>query len=167
MSAASDAANEYATIVGAIAAALVACGIIWKKAIRPTARSIRILIEAVGRIADATPTLLVIAQEFEANGGSTLRDSIDRIEDNQKSFNGRLDVVERKMDRISQQQQESLDSHRAIRAHQQEIKKHGELMTRKVATELDAIRTRLLVGKPQQGGLHVAGGSDESETPPE
>lgn len=58
------------------AAALAALATIWRKGILPLVR----LARAVERIADATPVLIGIAEEFRPNGGSSLRDTVDRIE---------------------------------------------------------------------------------------
>jgi hypothetical protein len=59
-----------------VAAALGAVWTIWKKGVQPTVGFFR----AVERIAEATPTLVTIAEEFNPNGGGSLRDAVDRIE---------------------------------------------------------------------------------------
>lgn len=63
-------------IPAAIAAALLAWQIIWKRGIKPLIR----LGQSIIRIAEATPVLVQIAEEFQPNGGGSLRDTVDRIE---------------------------------------------------------------------------------------
>lgn len=58
------------------AAGVTAALTIWRKVIIPFAK----LVGAINRIADATPVLIDIAEEFRPNGGSSLRDTVDRIE---------------------------------------------------------------------------------------
>ena len=55
------------------AALIVALGTIYRRAIRPVLR-------AANTVADATPTLLGMAEEFKPNGGASLRDVVNRIE---------------------------------------------------------------------------------------
>lgn len=59
-------------VLVAVAAAITALGVIWKKGLRP-------IIRAAQRTEEALPVILSIAEEFKANGGSSLRDSIDTI----------------------------------------------------------------------------------------
>ncbi len=60
------------TILG-IALVLGALGVIWRVAIRP-------LVHGVNTIAEVAPILTGIAEEFKPNGGSSLRDVVNRIE---------------------------------------------------------------------------------------
>lgn len=57
-----------------IAAVVTALGVIWKQLIFPAAR-------VISRAESTLPVLEQIAREFSKNGGSTLKDQIDRIED--------------------------------------------------------------------------------------
>lgn len=59
-------------ILVATAAGITALGVIWRKALRP-------IIRAARRTEETLPVILSIAEEFKANGGSSLRDSIDTI----------------------------------------------------------------------------------------
>ena len=59
-----------------LAATLGALYTIWKRGIVPLHR----FAKSVERIAEATPTLINIAEEFNQDGGTTLRDTVDRIE---------------------------------------------------------------------------------------
>lgn len=63
-----------------IAAGLTALGVIWRQAIRPAIRGGKRIAHGIGVVADAAPVLLAIAQDYSTNGGSSLRDSQDRIE---------------------------------------------------------------------------------------
>lgn len=59
-------------VIVAIAAGVTAIGVIWRKALRP-------IIHAAHRAEEALPVVLNIAQEFQANGGSSLRDTIENM----------------------------------------------------------------------------------------
>lgn len=110
-----------------VAAVLTAAITIWRKGILPLWRLASRLSADIQRIAEATPVLVDIAEEFQPNGGSTLRDTVDRIEANGKrledgvleairighensarlgesgdtaSVLARLDVLERRQDRL-------------------------------------------------------------------
>lgn len=65
----------------AISVALAAWQVIWKRGIVPTWNFCARFFRAVIRIADATPVLIGIAEEFEPNGGNSLRDAVDRKAD--------------------------------------------------------------------------------------
>lgn len=54
------------------AAVLTALGVIWTKALRP-------IIHAAKRTEETLPVVLAIAREFEKNGGSSLKDTIDSL----------------------------------------------------------------------------------------
>ena len=64
--------NVGAWILGA-AGLIIALGVIWKQFIFPAAR-------VISRAEETLPVLQQIAREFSKNGGSTLKDQIDRIE---------------------------------------------------------------------------------------
>ncbi len=68
--------SPWVTIPVALASLLIAYGVIWRKGLVPLGRFFR----NVSRIAEATPTLVLIAEEFHPNGGNSLRDTVDRIE---------------------------------------------------------------------------------------
>lgn len=68
--------DPVVSVPAAVAAALVAYGIIYRKGIKPLLH----FFHAIGRIADATPILVTMAEEFHPNGGGSLRDIVDRIE---------------------------------------------------------------------------------------
>jgi hypothetical protein len=68
--------NAFFVVVIGIAAFIVAWQTIWKRFLVPLAR----FVKGVIRIADATPVLVQIAEEFRPNGGGTVRDVVDRIE---------------------------------------------------------------------------------------
>lgn len=68
--------DPIVSIPAAVATVLVAYGVIYRKGIIP----IYHFFQNVGRIADSTPTLIGIAEEFKGNGGHSLRDTVDRIE---------------------------------------------------------------------------------------
>jgi hypothetical protein len=53
---------------------IIALGIIWK------------LARFVFRVDNALPTLLLVADQFKKNGGSTIRDKIDDLHENDKEF---------------------------------------------------------------------------------
>ena len=55
------------------AAVVTACGVIWRKFLRP-------LLHALNVASEALPVMLAIAAEFSPNHGSSLRDVVNRIE---------------------------------------------------------------------------------------
>lgn len=59
-------------VVVAVAAVLTALGVIWRKGLRP-------IIHAAQRAEEALPILLSIAEEFRANGGSSLKDALTEL----------------------------------------------------------------------------------------
>ena len=65
----------------AIAAAVVVVAPFLWKSIRQTIRCLSAFIHFV----DITPTLIEVGNQFQSNGGSSLRDAIDRIEKNQEA----------------------------------------------------------------------------------
>lgn len=64
-----------AWVVGA-AAFLIACGILWK--------FVSVLSKLVTFTEQHAPVLVTIAEQFKKNGGNSLKDQIDRIEDMSK-----------------------------------------------------------------------------------
>lgn len=68
--------DPVVSIPAAIAALLIAYGVIWRKGLVP----IYHFFQDVKRIAVATPILVEIAEEFRPNGGNSLRDVVERIE---------------------------------------------------------------------------------------
>ena len=73
-----------------IGAGIGACGIIWRKVIRPSARAIRKAVHLIDMLEvcapylksmpDTLPVLAEIAKEFRPNEGASLRDQMNRIE---------------------------------------------------------------------------------------
>jgi hypothetical protein len=68
--------NSFFVVIIGIAAFIVAWQTIWKRFLVPLFMFGR----GVIRIADATPILVQIAEEFRPNGGGSVRDVVDRIE---------------------------------------------------------------------------------------
>jgi hypothetical protein len=68
--------NAFLAVIIGIAAFLIAWQTIWKRFLVP----MYLFVKGVIRIADATPILVQIAEEFRPNGGGTVRDTVDRIE---------------------------------------------------------------------------------------
>lgn len=54
------------------AAVLTALGVIWRKGLRP-------IIHAARRAEETLPVILSIAEQFKANGGSSLRDTLEQL----------------------------------------------------------------------------------------
>lgn len=50
--------------------------------------------KALQQLADAMPVLLEIAEEFQPNSGTSLRDAVNRIEQSQQRVATRLDALE-------------------------------------------------------------------------
>ncbi len=75
--------NPLVVFPAAVAAMLVAWQTIWKRCLVPLGHAvlnINRLVETSTALLDVAPVLVEIADEFRPNGGSTLRDSVDRIE---------------------------------------------------------------------------------------
>ena len=95
------------------AAVLTALGIIWAKALRP-------IIHAAKRTEETLPVVLAIARDFEKNGGSSLKDSIDSLSESARDLHdythgfkhefterlviisGKADLLEQKVDRLAE-----------------------------------------------------------------
>ena len=67
-------------LLGWIAAAIIAVGVIWSKGIVPTAKWIRSTATQIRQALRIIDTLADIANEFKPNGGHSLHDKIARIE---------------------------------------------------------------------------------------
>lgn len=92
---------------------LTALGVIWTKALRP-------IIHAAKQAEETFPVLLSIAHEFEANGGSSLKDTIDKMADSATELydythgfkhdfvnrltviSGQTDLVDEKVDHLAE-----------------------------------------------------------------
>lgn len=61
------------TWIIAVAAAVATLGGVWKGVIKPT-------MDAYGKIDRYGPVLAAMAQQFDSDGGSTLRDTVNRLE---------------------------------------------------------------------------------------
>jgi hypothetical protein len=79
--------DAWATPVGKIAAILIGVGVIWRQGIRPAWRGVK---AARHRFHDVATIAEAISAEFRPNGGSTLRDSIDRLERKTERMEGQL-----------------------------------------------------------------------------
>ena len=81
---------EWVTWIGGAAAFVLAVGVLWDKVLRPGASLVSMLdkmLPLAEEITDqfhdapqAFETLAVIAKQFEANAGTSLRDVINRLE---------------------------------------------------------------------------------------
>jgi hypothetical protein len=74
-----------------IAAGLVALGIIWRYIVRPAWRAVANGIKTAARVEKAVVT---IEAEFKPNGGSSLRDAVNRIEAKVDNHEQRLAALE-------------------------------------------------------------------------
>ena len=73
--------TDSAVTIGAIAAIMTGFGVIWLKAVRPSWRKFRAAYHLVQRVTHAADRLLPFAeQQLRSNGGSSLKDQIDRID---------------------------------------------------------------------------------------
>ena len=77
--------NKWADLVIAAAAVVGALGVLWKKVLKP-------IVHGFAAAEKVVPVLLTIAAEFAPNGGSSLKDSLDRIE--VRLTQGRDQIVE-------------------------------------------------------------------------
>lgn len=91
---------DSAASLGAIAAIITALGIIWIKALRPFVRRTRAAIHMIHRVTEAADRLLPFAEEqLRTNGGSTLKDQLDRTETYAKGLTLRLEEIGRDLKR--------------------------------------------------------------------
>jgi hypothetical protein len=72
-------------------AAIGALALIWRTAVKPT-------LAFFNRLDDYGPVIADIAREFKNNSGSSLKDTLDRLEANTNLALSRLDRIERKLD---------------------------------------------------------------------
>lgn len=89
-------AHPIVSVVLVVAALLAAWQVIWKRGLVPTAH----FAKSVNRIAEATPTLVQIAEDFQQNGGSSLRDAIDRIESTVGTIEEKVDDAKTAVDQV-------------------------------------------------------------------
>lgn len=71
--------NKWVDLLLVAAAVLTALGVVWRKAIKP-------IVHALATFERVAPVLITIGEQFQANGGNSLRDSINRIEATQKEL---------------------------------------------------------------------------------
>lgn len=82
-----------------LAAALVALGVIWRYMIRPAYRGIVAAFRTVDRVEKA---VAFVEAELKPNGGSSLRDAVNRIEAKVDNHESRLIAVEHALSSVSQ-----------------------------------------------------------------
>lgn len=86
------------TTLGLIVLTGAALAVIWRWVILPIGKAAR----AVVRVSEAHPVLMDIASEFKPNHGTSLKDTVDRIEANlqrhQHHADERFDTLENKID---------------------------------------------------------------------
>lgn len=85
--------ETYGTLIMIVSGFLVlsaALRLLWKKIIIPLAR-----------IDGAVPTLIKIADEFKENGGNSLKDRINKIEDQQSKIDKKIDELESKSEKLT------------------------------------------------------------------
>ena len=92
--------NKVIDAVIIAAAVLTALGVIYRKAFRPAFRWVRRTAQQMLRAANlleeilpVLPTLADIGRQFGPNGGASLRDSIDRIEEKQIEQGAKIDAA--------------------------------------------------------------------------
>lgn len=73
--------TDSAVTIGAIAAIVTGLGVIWLKAVRPGWHKFKSAYRLLQRVTVAADRLLPFAeQQLRSNGGSSLKDQIDRID---------------------------------------------------------------------------------------
>jgi hypothetical protein len=72
--------HEWPDRIILLAALVTALGVLWRKVLIPMGQGFRAFVRAIGTFERIAPVLITIGEQFQANGGSSLRDSIDRIE---------------------------------------------------------------------------------------
>lgn len=73
--------TDSAVTIGAISTIVLGLGVIWLKALRPFWRKLTAAYHLVKRVTNAADRLLPFAeQQLRTNGGSSLKDQIDRID---------------------------------------------------------------------------------------
>ncbi len=81
-------------ILGIIVLSGAAAAALWRWLIKPLWKGVR----GVVYFSDATPVLMEIAEQFKPNAGTSLRDTVDRIERRQDDLNDALVSIEDKID---------------------------------------------------------------------
>ncbi len=133
--------SPWVTVPVALASMLIAYGVIWRKGLIPLGRFLR----SINRIADATPTLVIIAEEFRPNGGHSLRDTVDRIE---AKVDSAVDLAADTRSTVEQR----LDAHLALRLWDSE---RDEVLGR-----VKAIETRQAIIIEKVGAVLLDPGAD-------
>ena len=72
--------QDLAKALAAVGIALTAIGVIWQRIFKPLFKGMKIAYDSILKIEELHPVLLTIAAQFKNNGGSSLKDSVDRIE---------------------------------------------------------------------------------------
>ena len=99
-------ADSKDIIVG-IAAALVALGIIWRYVVRPVISGTR---KAWRTIEDVGDAVAFVKAEMRPNGGSSLRDAVNRIETKVDNHEARLAALEAALAALESKLREPVES---------------------------------------------------------
>ena len=136
--------NELLAVLLAVSAGLLAWLVVWQKGIVPVYRTTKRLVRGIDRIADATPVLISIAEEFQPNGGHSLRDAVDGKADKadvQRIEDGVLEAI-----RIGKASMETvIESSDQLTAHLALVSWASERT--EVLERLDRIEARLRIGR--------------------
>ena len=89
--------DDVVKVLVAVSAAVVALGTLWRYVVRPTVRAGRATVETVHRI---EKVVLFVEEQMRPNSGSTLRDSVDRIELTVGNHEARLVFVEEELEQL-------------------------------------------------------------------
>ena len=92
---------EVEHVLGIIVLSGATVAALWRWVFKPCWCAIR----GVVRFTDATPVLMEIADEFKPNSGTSLRDTVDRIERTQTEQGDKLQSIEHKIDTFIIQRQ--------------------------------------------------------------
>jgi hypothetical protein len=74
--------QSVATYLGIIGAILLSLGVVWTRGIRPVFRFVAATVRAADALEEAVPVLKEIAEEFKPNHGTSLKDTIQRMDRN-------------------------------------------------------------------------------------
>jgi hypothetical protein len=77
--------QEIAGNLGIIVAILVGIGLIWAKGVRPMFKFVAATVRAADALEEAVPVLKEIAEEFKPNHGTSLKDTVNRMDRNIKT----------------------------------------------------------------------------------
>lgn len=92
--------TDSAAALAAVAAIITALGIIWVKGFLPAWRKSRSTLRMIHRVTSAADRLLPFAEEqLRPNGGSTLKDQLDRTETYAKALTLRFEEFGRDLKR--------------------------------------------------------------------